>query len=198
MSGLRGQSVRVRRRAVTALYLATFVSLLAGCSPPSDVGVSLDDHGAVKVVSCGRWIEGVVVVDANSRRDVWSAHVIGSASANASRGSVVLGQVPEGWVESTALALTPRPSTWRFSVRAIGDETIVVPDAVLRPGRVFRPGTNRSESVSHFNDQTCSGLPISTNALRFLLVAVLVVSTAYAVRSEVSRRRRQRGAVGHT
>jgi hypothetical protein len=59
------------------------------------------------------------------------------------------------------LAATPRPTTWRFVVATLGaEETIVASDSALVPGRVFRSGTNRWESASHFEDQTCNGFPI--------------------------------------
>jgi hypothetical protein len=172
---------------MVALCLATFVPLFAGCTAPIATGVKVGDHGEISVVSCGTWIEGIEVSDADSGHHVWSAHAIRSANGSIrGRGSVVIGQVPTGWTENAPLRLTPRPRTWRFVIDAVHDQRIVASDSALRSGRVFRPGTNRYESAAHFSDRTCSGSPPALVTVG--LIAIILGSVAYAIRSEVSRR----------
>ena len=94
-----------------------------------------------------------------------------------------------GWVEDSALALSPRPSRWEFLVEAPDRQTISVSDTKLRSGQVFRPGRNRSESQSHFDEQTCNGLPFSAG---ILAVAAVVALGAIASAFFIGLRRRSR------
>jgi hypothetical protein len=74
-------------------------------------------------------------------------------------------------------------------VESFGHSVIDVPTASIQENRVYRSGA-RSESLRHFNEQTCSGIPLSTNQVRIGLVAVALATTAGVALSRIRRRKR--------
>jgi hypothetical protein len=154
------------RRTGSGLFLLLLMALaLSGCTAANKTGVRLGEDDLPVVVNCGTWIERVNVTDADTGRRAWAAHVVKSPHGGvAGVGTVVIGSLPgRRWFEDSPLALEPRPSTWRFAVDSIERVVLVVPDSEFVVGRVYRPG-NKSESVTRFHDQTCSGIPISLGA----------------------------------
>ena len=160
---------------------------LSGCSAANHTGVELDEDGVPVVVNCGTWIESVRASDAESGRTVWAAHARPSDSGIEGRARVELGVLPgPTWVEDSSVAFEPRPGAWRFTVQAVGESVeVVVSDVQLLSGRVFRPGDNRSESESHFDEQTCSGIPLSVMQVR----VVIALGCAVVLVVIVTRRR---------
>src|SRR4051812_15233976 len=57
-------------------------------------------------------------------------------------------------------------------------DVIMVDDASLRTDRVFRPGTNVFESAAHFDEQTCTGVPVSLPTFRGVFGVVALVVAA--------------------
>jgi len=188
----------VQRRL--ALPLVLTILLLTGCTAANRTGVRLAKDGVPVVINCGTWIERVEVTDVDTGQTVWAAHAVRSPKGGI-RGSatVALGSPPRQWAEDSPLVLDPRPSTWRFRVEPLGEEvTIVVPDAEFEMGRVYRPG-NKSESMSRFYDQTCSGIPVSVSptVLRVGFGGAALVLVGVGVVALSLWRRRSAGALRH-
>jgi hypothetical protein len=153
---------------------------LSACPAANHTGVLIADDGLPRVINCGTWIAAVSVKDADSSRVVWEAHARTPGSA-ATVGSVSLGALPSRrWVEDAALAVEPRPARWRFDVDALPSVTILVTDTEFEIGRVYRPG-NQVEPLSRFDEQTCSGVPISNKAFRILFGAFVVMAAGVGV-----------------
>jgi hypothetical protein len=165
--------------------------LLSGCSPPNEVGVRFDATDRPVVVNCGTWIDGVSVSDADTGRAVWAAHATPLRNGGLqTRGYISVGTLPGSlWTETAPLAVNPRPANLRFSVESFGHVVIDVSAASIQENRVYRSGA-RSESLSHFNEQTCSGIPLSTNQVRIGLVAVALATAAGVALSRIRRRKR--------
>ena len=83
-------------------------------------------------------------------------------------------------MEDSELDLDTRPSTWQFNVDAIEEVVITVSDAEFETDRIYRPG-HKSESASRFDDQTCSGLPVSLTALCNGFVGAVVIGVGALV-----------------
>jgi hypothetical protein len=163
--------------------------LLSGCSPADHAGVRLDADRVPVVENCGGYIERVDVHDVHTGRWVWSAQVDGSQGGD-EEGRVALGALPPGWFEGLPLELEPRPTTWRFEIFGMDDDVIVVADADFEPGRMYRPGGG-SESVAHFEEQTCSGIPLSLAAQRAVFAGLGVVFVGGVVAIHVWGRRKR-------
>ena len=190
--------MRVQRAVIAMCWIPAFALLMSGCSAADEVGVRLDHRGVLTVVNCGTWMVRVTASDADSGRRVWSAHALKDSSGEpAGEAYVAIGELPAtDWVEDTHEVTLPRPSTWRFSVHAESDVTVVASEAALRSGRMFRPGRNKSETSTHFTDQTCTGLPISARAALLLLATVLLVCGGITILVVIAYRRRSRNAFG--
>ena len=180
-SGRLRDAVWVKLRPSLVLVL---VMALTGCTASNEVGVRLLDRNALTVVNCGTYIERVTVRDATAQRVLWSAHAVRDRSAEVpGTDAVAIGVLPErAWIEDTRLDRSSRPKVWRITVWSPDRATIVVPNTALRPGRVFRPGVNHSESLSAFDDE-CNGVPgwlvggtLGLIALSALLGAVLLIA----------------------
>lgn len=163
--------------------------LMSACTAANKTGVRLAEDGLPVVVNCGTWIERVEVTDADTGRTVWAAHAVAAPDGGIpGRATVPLGSPPRQWTEDSALDLDPRPSTWRFTVDAIDEVVITVSDAEFETGRVYRPGS-KSESASRFDDQTCSGLPVSATVLRAGFGGALLIGAGVVAVALLRRRR---------
>jgi len=171
---------------ISALALA-----VAGCTAANHTGVTVGADDVPRVVNCGTWIRAVEVSDAATDRVIWQARAVESEAGVNDVGSVQLGALPNSWSEERPAAIEPRPATWRFVIETTGaDAAITVTDAALGPDTVARPGA-RLESTSHFDEQTCSGIPVSLNTLRWIGGAALLVAVIAAAFLIRHARRRQ-------
>ncbi len=183
--------MKLRRAALASLVLAS-VTALTGCTASTEVGVRVIHGDALTVVDCGTWIEQVTVRDATTQRLIWSAHAVRDGSGEVpSTAAVTVGVLPgRDWIEDAHLDLASRPKAWRITVRSPDHATIVIRDTALRPGRVFRPGVNKAQSLSAFDD-ACNGVPgwVVGGAL-----GILALTTLLGALVIVSRSHRKRGA----
>lgn len=150
-------------RSVGLALLVLFLSLAAtACSPPDEAGVEVAPDGSLVARNCGTSIHRIDVTDAQSGREIWSAHATESDSEPGlqTRGRIKFGTLPGSrWVGSEYRP-TPEPEVWRVELSTFGPPTVIDLTAEkLEPGRVYRPdGTSVAES--RFYESVCNSVPL--------------------------------------
>lgn len=176
----------------TAVLMCVVVLVASGCLATDAAGLQVRPDGTLVAVNCGTWIREVTVTDADSGRKVWSAHATQTKEDEGidDVGTVVIGVLPSARWSGSEYQPNPRPQRWRVTATGLGETTVIeVPDAGLKPGRVYREG-GKSMSEARFDQSVCSGMPISLRASRLLFLA-LVVAVALGIAGVRLRQRRR-------
>jgi len=181
------------RRGLVGVAVIAACTILASCSPANRTGITVTEAGVPVLRNCGAFFRDVQVSDAETGRTVWSA---GKPTGTNEFGvsEVELGVQPDkDWVERVPATIEPRPVMWRFAIqfRDWDPETILVADADLANGQIYRPGKSGHISEKSFTHDVCGyGTLLSWGFVwKGGLAVVLLFVVVYTYEARATKRR---------